>query len=160
MKKLIISLSAILLFAAYASAQDEGRKSGDAPAASKYSVPELTIRERVVGDVLILDLEGEFEQDHNDTQSGAAALNRAIQESVNAGRANILLNFKGVRVIHSEVQHAMIAGSMAAERLGGKLKLENTVRIVEELRLKQLLTEFEVYDNEEEALKSFASATD
>lgn len=108
---------------------------------------------RDVGDVRVLDLEGKIT-----IGAGDIELRQNIEDSVAAGRKNILLNLKGVSHIDSSGIGEMVGCFTTVARKGGKMKLLNlTQKINDILQVTQLITVFDVYDNEAEALNSFKS---
>jgi len=111
----------------------------------------LSIKKRQAGDVAILDLDGEIR-----IGDSATALRSAIRELVAAGNQKILLNLAGVRYIDSSGIGELIANYTTCGRNGGKLKLLSlTDRVQDLLVITKLLTVFDVYENEAEALNSF-----
>jgi len=108
---------------------------------------------RDVGDVRVLDLEGKIT-----IGAGDIELRQNIEDSVAAGRKNILLNLKGVSHIDSSGIGEMVGCFTTVARKGGRMKLLNlTQKINDILQVTQLITVFDVYDNEAEALSSFKS---
>jgi anti-sigma B factor antagonist len=101
--------------------------------------------------VAILDLDGEVR-----IGDSATALRGAIREMVAAGSSKILLNLKGVRYIDSSGIGELIANYTTVGRSGGQLKLLNLTEKVQDLLvITKLLTVFDVYEDENEALSSF-----
>jgi anti-sigma B factor antagonist len=118
---------------------------------SRYSIPELTIRERLVDNVLILRLEGKLSK-----PGGTTALGNAIRGSLAEGKKNILLDLKGVTSVADGALAELIAGNTATEAAGGKVKLlDPSAAFQNELMITKFLTVFQAYDNEDEALASF-----
>jgi anti-sigma B factor antagonist len=112
---------------------------------------ELEVRERQAGDVTILDLSGSVRMGE-----GAVALRNAIRSLVEQGKKKILLNLGGVKNIDSSGIGELIANYTTISRDGGQLKLLNlTDKIQNLLVITKLLTVFDSYDNEAEALNSF-----
>ena len=112
---------------------------------------ELEVRERQAGDVTILDLNGSVRMGE-----GAIALRNAIRSLVEQGKKKILLNLGGVKNIDSSGIGELIANYTTISRDGGQLKLLNlTEKIQNLLVITKLLTVFDSYDNEAEALNSF-----
>jgi anti-sigma B factor antagonist len=108
---------------------------------------------RDVGDVRVLDLEGKIT-----IGAGDIELRQNIEDSVAAGRKNILLNLKGVSHIDSSGIGEMVGCFTTVARKGGRMKLLNlTQKINDILQVTQLITVFDVYDNEADALNSFKS---
>jgi len=113
---------------------------------------QLSINQRQAGDVAILDLNGEVR-----IGDSATALRGAIRELVAAGNKKILLNLAGVRYIDSSGIGELIANYTTVSRQGGQLKLLSlTDRVQNLLVITKLLTVFDSYDDEAEALKSFS----
>src|SRR5829696_873961 len=112
---------------------------------------ELDLKERQAGDVTILDLSGEVR-----IGDASIALRDAIRKLVDAGKKKVLLNLAGVKYMDSSGIGELIANYTTLSRQGGQLKLLNlTDRIQNLLVITKLLTVFDSYDNEAEALKSF-----
>jgi anti-sigma B factor antagonist len=112
---------------------------------------QLNINQRQAGDVVILDLTGEVR-----IGDSATALRGAIRDLVPAGSKKILLNLAGVRYIDSSGIGELIANYTTVGRSGGQLKLLNlTDKVQDLLVITKLLTVFDVYENEAEALSSF-----
>ena len=108
---------------------------------------------RDVGTVRVLDLEGKIT-----IGAGDIELRQNIEDSVAAGRKNILLNLKGVSHIDSSGIGEMVGCFTTVARKGGKMKLLNlTQKINDILQVTQLITVFDVFDNEADAIKSFHS---
>ena len=78
-------------------------------------------------------------------------------ESTPASAAALLLNLEGVPYIDSAGLGEIVRTYTTVSRQGGKLKLLNlTKRIQDLLSITKLLTVFETYEEEAEAIKSFA----
>ena len=112
---------------------------------------ELDVKERQAGDVTILDLSGEVR-----IGEGSISLRDSIRKLADQGKKNVLLNLRGVKYIDSTGIGELIANYTTISRQGGQLKLLNlTDKIQNLLVITKLLTVFDAYDNEAEALKSF-----
>ena len=112
---------------------------------------ELDVKERQAGDVTILDMSGEVR-----IGGGAVSLRDSIRQLADQGKKKILLNLAGVKYMDSTGIGELIANYTTVTRQGGQLKLLNlTDRIQNLLVITKLLTVFDAYDNEAEALKSF-----
>src|SRR5919106_3111550 len=112
---------------------------------------ELGVRERQAGDVTILDLSGEVR-----IGEGAIALRDSIRKLADEGKKKVLLNLAGVKYMDSSGVGELIANYTTIRRQGGQLKLLNlTDRIQNILVITKLLTVFDSYEDEAEALKSF-----
>jgi anti-sigma B factor antagonist len=111
----------------------------------------MKITERLVGDVVILDLQGKILIGEGDDQ-----LREAVTKLADSGKTKILLNLAEVPYVDSAGLGEVVRCYTTVSRKGGKLKLLNlTKKIQDLLAITKLLTVFETYDNEEEAIKSF-----
>jgi anti-sigma B factor antagonist len=112
---------------------------------------ELNIKQRQAGDVSILDLDGQVRMGDS-----ATALRGAIRGLVAGGNKKILLNLAGVKYIDSGGIGELIANYTTVGRGGGQMKLLNlTDKVQDLLVITKLLTVFDVYENEPDALSSF-----
>jgi len=112
---------------------------------------ELDLKERQAGDVTILALSGEVR-----IGEGSIALRDSIRNLADQGKKKVLLNLAGVRYIDSSGIGELIANYTTISRQGGQLKLlKLTDRVQNLLVITKLLTVFDSYDDEAEALKSF-----
>lgn len=106
---------------------------------------------REVNDVRVLDLEGKITIGSGDVQ-----LRQLVEESLHSGRTKILLNLKGVTHIDSSGIGEMVGCYTTVARRGGAMKLLNLPpKINDLLQVTQLITVFDVFDNEGEAVASF-----
>jgi anti-sigma B factor antagonist len=112
----------------------------------------MQIEERVVGNVTILDLKGKITLGEGDE-----ALKDKINSLVHQGRKQILLNFGGVPYVDSAGLGEIVRTYTTVSRQGGKLKLVHlTKRITDLLMITKLLTVFETFESESEALKTYS----
>jgi anti-sigma B factor antagonist len=112
----------------------------------------MKIVERQVGDVVVLDLEGKIL-----IGEGDEALRAAVAKLVEAGKAKIILNLAEVPYVDSAGLGGIVGCYTTVSRKGGKLKLVGlTNKLTELLAITKLLTVFETFDVEAEAVKSFA----
>ncbi|HEY2973930.1 MAG TPA: STAS domain-containing protein [Pyrinomonadaceae bacterium] len=112
----------------------------------------LYINERRDGDVIILDLKGRLRVGGN-----TVALHKSIRCLVLEKKIHILLNLAGVTYIDSCGLGELIASQVSVENQGGKIKLIGlTDSLRELLTATRLLTVFEVYENEADAIGAFA----
>ena len=113
----------------------------------------LQIAERQVGDVTILDLWGQITIGET-----SQALRREIGRLCEEDRKNILLHLAGVRQVDSSGLGNLVASCTSLQKKGGALKLVKLSEGIHNLMvLTKLLTVFEVYEDEEQALESFGS---
>ena len=101
--------------------------------------------------VTILDLKGKIT-----IGVGDVALREAIHETLDTGSNDILINLGGVSTIDSSGVGELVSSYTTVTNRGGKLKLVNLPpKVADILQITQLITVFDVYDSEDEALESF-----
>ena len=111
----------------------------------------LRFEESAVGDVTVLRLDGRIVLGEESN-----ALRAKIKSLVVEGRRKILLNFGNVTYIDSVGNGAMAAALNSAHSQGAALKLCHLSHKVEEVwQVSKLLTIFDIYSTEVDALKSF-----
>jgi anti-sigma B factor antagonist len=111
----------------------------------------MDIVERTVNDVTILDLKGKMTLGEGDE-----LLKDKINSLLAAGRKKLLLNLEGVPYIDSAGLGEVVRTYTTVSRQGGSLKLLNlTKRIEDLLSITKLLTVFETFDSEAEAVQSY-----
>ncbi|OLE52583.1 MAG: anti-anti-sigma factor [Acidobacteria bacterium 13_1_20CM_3_53_8] len=112
---------------------------------------ELNIKERQAGDVVILDMGGRIT-----IGEGSVTLRTAIRRLLEEGKKRILLNLAGVGYIDSSGIGELVSSYTAIGKEGGQLKLLNlTQKLQDLLAITKLLTVFDVYESETEALNSY-----
>ena len=113
----------------------------------------MKIVERQVGDVVILDLHGKILIGEGDD-----ALREAVTRLSDSGKTKILLNLADVPYVDSAGLGEIVRTYTTVSRKGGKLKLLNlTKKIQDLLSITKLLTVFETYESESEAVRSYQS---
>ena len=114
----------------------------------------MQIDERATGDVKILDMKGRVTLGEGDE-----LLKDKINSLLNQGHRKIILNLADVPYIDSAGLGEIVRTYTTVSRQGGSLKLLNlTKRITDLLSITKLLTVFETFDAEKEAVASFQSA--
>jgi|TARA_B110000263_G_scaffold211167_1_gene194010 anti-sigma B factor antagonist len=112
----------------------------------------MQIEERAVGDVTILDLKGKMTLGEGDIILKDKVNSLALQ-----GKKHILLNLADVPYIDSSGLGEIVRTYTTMSRQGGSLKLLSlTKRITDLLSITKLLTVFETYENEADAVQSFS----
>ncbi len=112
---------------------------------------DINITERQAGDVTILDLDGKVT-----IGEGSVALRSTIRRVLGEGKTKLLLNLGRVGYIDSSGIGELVSSFTAVNKEGGTLKLLNlTEKIQDLLAITKLLTVFDVYEDEGEALSSF-----
>jgi anti-sigma B factor antagonist len=118
---------------------------------------ELNIKERQAGDITILDMDGKIT-----IGEGSVALRSAIRRLLEEGKKKILLDLKGVGYIDSSGIGELVSSFTAiTKEKGGELKLLNlTQKLQDLLGITKLLTVFDTYTNESDALADFKSGNE
>ena len=112
---------------------------------------ELNMKERQAGDVTVLDMDGKIT-----IGEGSVALRSAIRRLLEEGKKKVLLNLAGVSYIDSSGIGELVSSYTAINKDGGQLKLLNlTQKTLELLTITKLLTVFDVYESESEAMNGF-----
>jgi anti-sigma B factor antagonist len=106
---------------------------------------------RDIGNVRVIDLEGKITIGAGDVQ-----LRQLVEDSLASGKANVLLNLKLVSHIDSSGIGEMVGCFTTVTRRGGAMKLVNLPpKINDIMQVTQLITVFDVFENEAEALATF-----
>ena len=110
----------------------------------------MTMNIRRLDDVAILDLSGRIT-----IGEGTLILRSQIQKLLDAGQSKFLMNLADVDYIDSAGLGELVTSFTTVRNKGGQLKLLNLTRRVRDLlQITKLLTVFEAFDNETEALKT------
>jgi anti-sigma B factor antagonist len=111
----------------------------------------MHIEQRSVGDVTIIDLKGKMTLGEGDE-----LLRDKVNSLVQQNMKKLVLNLAEVPYIDSAGLGEIVRTYTTVSRQGGQLKLLNlTKRITDLLSITKLLTVFETFDNENDALRSF-----
>lgn len=112
----------------------------------------MNVTKRQKGNVTILDLKGKIT-----IGAGDIALRDAVQEALGGGATNVLLNLNAVTTIDSSGVGELVSSFTTATNRGAKLKLANIpAKVSDVLTITQLITVFDVFDTEDEAVASFS----
>lgn len=88
--------------------------------------------------------------------AGDVMLRELINESLEAGHGKILLDLGGITAIDSSGIGEMVASYTSARNRGAQLKLVNLSKKINDiLQVTQLITVFDVFADEDEAVQSF-----
>src|SRR5918996_4228187 len=111
----------------------------------------LYINQRRAEDVTILDLKG-----RERIRGNTIALHESIRCLAREGKIQVLLDLAWVKHIDSGGLGELISSHITLDNKGGALKLMHMTDSVHQLMtITKLLTVFDVYDEEPEALASF-----
>ena len=115
----------------------------------------MRVVERRIGDVTILQLIGRLE-----LETGDLVLRDTINRLVENGQVKLVLDMKEVTRLDSAGIGMLVSKYLTVRRAGGSIKiLHPTERTDHLMDITKLTTVFEVYDDEELAVKSFAKPT-
>jgi anti-sigma B factor antagonist len=115
---------------------------------------DLKIEQRLVGNVTILDMVGKLTMDH-----GAQHLKDKINSLIAQQHTSVVLNLKNVSYIDSGGLGQLAASFGSVKKTGGSMKLLSVnSRNHDLLSITRLVTLFETFDSEAEAVRSFESA--
>ena len=113
----------------------------------------MKIEERALENVVVLDLKGKLT-----IGEGDELLKETIQKLMEKGHNNLLLNLEGVPYVDSAGLGEIVRTYTTVSSQGGSLKLLNlTKRITDLLAITKLLTVFDTFESEAEAVSSFKS---
>ena len=111
----------------------------------------MKIDERKAGDVMVLDIAGQIK-----FTQGDAMLKDKIHSVVHQGNKKILVNLAGVDYVDSAGLGELVGAYTTVTHAGGAMKLLNVTKKMRDLlSITKLLTVFETFDNEQDAVKSF-----
>lgn len=115
----------------------------------------LEIKERRVGDLVVLDMDGQMR-----IGGGSIVFRTTIRRLVEEGHDKILLNLAGVSNIDSSGLGELVSSHISLSRKGGEMKLLHLTQSLRELMtITKLSTVFDVYEDEPTAVASFKSAS-
>jgi anti-sigma B factor antagonist len=114
----------------------------------------MQIAERTVGGVVVIDMKGKIT-----LGDGDELLRDKVNSLVNQGYKKLVLNLADVPYIDSAGLGEIVRTYTTVSRQGGALKLLNlTKRISDLLAITKLLTVFETFDSEADAVQSFSAS--
>lgn len=113
----------------------------------------MTIEERILENVVVIDLKGKLT-----IGEGDELLRESINSLLQKGHNKLLLNLGEVPYVDSAGLGEIVRTYTTVKHQGGTLKLVNlTKRITDLLAITKLLTVFDTYESEAEAVGSFDS---
>ena len=112
----------------------------------------MKIEERKLNDITVLDLDGTF------VLGGDADFKKHVENSITGGSRRMLINLAKVNYMDSSGLGELISGYTKMQRVSGKMKLVNlSKRLNQLLVITKLITVFETFDSESEAISSFTA---
>jgi anti-sigma B factor antagonist len=113
----------------------------------------LKISSRMVGDVLILDLDGRIT-----LGEGSVWLRSSVRDALGEGKRNILLNLSRVNYIDSSGVGELDSAVNTTRNQGGSLRLVGLTRKVHDLlQITKLFLYYDVFGDEKSAIESFSA---
>ncbi len=113
---------------------------------------DLKTSTREVGDVTVVDITGRIALGEE-----SAAVRELVMNLLSEGHTKILLNLSGVGYIDSSGLGMLVSSVASVRKAGGEMKLVNLTDKVDDLmEVTRLYTVFDIADDEESAIKSFA----
>ena len=111
----------------------------------------MQIAERQSGSVTVIDLSGKITLGEDGT-----LLKDKLHSLLHQGKKSVLLNLGQVTYVDSAGLGALVSAYTTVTREGGSLKLVNiTKKLQDLLSITKLLTVFDTYDSEDEAVRSY-----
>jgi anti-sigma B factor antagonist len=115
----------------------------------------MTLSERSIGNVVILDVEGNIQ-----LADGAELLRDKVRSLLQEGHRALLINLAGVAYIDSAGLGELVQGYATTVKQGGSLKLVHaTKRLHDLLVITKLSNVFDLFDDEATAVSSFGAKT-
>lgn len=114
----------------------------------------LTITERTMGDVTVLRLSGRLVLETEETP-----LREQVDRLASEGRVNVVLDLRDVSYIDSAGLGVLVSKLVSLRRRGGDLRFVGlTPRSTALMHVTHLLTVFQTFATEEDAVRSFGLA--
>jgi anti-sigma B factor antagonist len=116
----------------------------------------MQVEQRVAGNVAIITVTGDITLN----KGGDVLLKDKVQSLIQQGHKNVLIDLGAVSYVDSAGLGELVQAYATTKNKGGALKLVNvTKRLKDLLVVTKLLTVFDTYDNEADALASFGAAS-
>jgi anti-sigma B factor antagonist len=116
----------------------------------------MQVEQRVAGSVAIITVTGDITLN----KGGDVLLKDKVQSLLQQGQKNLLIDLGGVSYVDSAGLGELVQAYATTNNRGGALKLVNvTKRLKDLLVVTKLLTVFDTYESEADALASFGAAS-
>jgi anti-sigma B factor antagonist len=113
----------------------------------------MKIKQEAKGNVYVLRLSGQLMGGPD-----ADAVRDTVKSALNEGYTNILVDLKDVSWVNSTGLGILISSHITVSNNGGTLKLMRVSRRIDSIfMVTRLNTVFQIFDEEDEAIQSFAS---
>jgi anti-sigma B factor antagonist len=111
----------------------------------------MNIGERLVGNVVVLDIKGEMTR-----YTGESSVRKRVGELLDRGHLSLLLNLSHVPYMDSSAVGEIVGSFISVRNRHGTLKIATSQsRVTKLLTIAKLDTVIDVFDTEAEALSSF-----
>jgi len=116
----------------------------------------MQLEQRIVGQVTVVKVTGDITLN----KGGDVLLKDKVQSLIQQGQKNILLDLSDVSYVDSAGLGELVQAYATTKNRGGALKLLSVTKRLEDLLVvTKLLTVFDTFDAEADAIASFGSAT-
>ncbi|MBI4266225.1 MAG: STAS domain-containing protein [Acidobacteria bacterium] len=116
----------------------------------------MQLEQRIAGNVAVVKVTGDITLN----KGGDVLLKDKVQSLIQQGHKNLLIDLSEVSYVDSAGLGELVQAYATTKNRGGALKLLNvTKRLRDLLVVTKLLTVFDTFDSEADALASFGSAT-
>jgi anti-sigma B factor antagonist len=114
----------------------------------------MRLEERVVGDVTVLAVSGRMTMNED-----YGVLRQRVRNLVQKGRRKLVLNLAAVSYMDSTCLGEIVSGLATVKNRGGRLQLANLTQRIERLMaIAGLMSVFQTFGSEQEAVRSLAPA--
>lgn len=114
----------------------------------------MQLEQRILGNVAIVTVTGDITLN----REGNVLLKDKVHSLLHQGHKNLLLDLSGVSHVDSAGLGEMVQAYVSTKNRGGSLRLLHLTRRIRDLLVvTKLLTVFDTYENEAEALASFGA---
>lgn len=113
----------------------------------------MQIEERMVGDISVVSITGDITLN----KGGDVVLKDKVRSLLQQGRKKLIIDLGGVSYVDSAGLGELVGAYATTKNHGGVLKLARTTkRLKDLLTVTKLVTVFDSYDSESDAIASFA----
>ena len=114
----------------------------------------MQLDERVIGDVVVVVVNGDITLNHG----GDAQLKDKVRSLMERGHRKLVVDLAGVSYVDSAGLGELVQAHATIKTKGGSLKLTRPAkRLKDLLTITRLITVFECYDREVDAIDSFSA---
>ena len=112
----------------------------------------MQLEQRIADNIAIITVKGDITLN----KGGDVLLKDKVQSLIQQGHKNIVIDLGGVAYVDSAGLGQLVHAYATTKNKGGALKLVNVTKKLQDLlSITKLLTVFETFDSEDEALRSY-----